>query len=136
MTLHEQDEELPSLERLAGRTGKLEITLAAIGRQVERITEHLSLAADEDGGPVTTGTFMPPQYPYWPPAPEQAGPRVHFTVQAGSLLTISWAGELRTVICAGTGPGGMLLRDLTADEQAELERQQDAGDEARRREAP
>jgi len=255
MSLYEPDEEYPSWETLASRTGKLEITMAAIGRQVERITEHLDLAADEEGTPVEVLPFPPPvlsrhmlgwlseirdivadgrvsatqageriramlfpwhihaddgtvegcpgcfppgdviprtamppasprcgpgcghepegreialaeaegRFPGRPwmavrkighthpgdgpvagchgclvpePEPEQARARVHVTVQAGSLLTISWAGELRTVICAGTGPGGMLLRDLTADEQDALDRQQEAGDEMRRREAP
>jgi hypothetical protein len=224
-------EEFPSWESLADRTGKLEITMAAIGREVERITEHLGLATDEDGAPVMIEPFpqpvlsrhmlawlsrirdiaadplvtdaqagariyavlfpaciphedgtaegcpgcfppgdaiprttsprcgpgcghepegreialapgsvdgdLPPESleDYYQP-PERARESAHFTVQAGDLLTISWSGELRTVICGGLGPGGMLLRDLTACEQTELERQQDAEDEARRREAP
>lgn len=59
-----------------------------------------------------------------------------FTLGPGDLMTISWSGEPRTVTCDRIEDGRAVIRDLTEDEQLDLDRQ--AYDEylAARREAP
>ena len=59
----DHQDELYSWEALANRAGKLELTVAAIGRQVEQIMAHLGLATDEDGAPVEV---LPPPRPVMP----------------------------------------------------------------------
>lgn len=66
---------------------------------------------------------LPPRYP------------VLFTVKPGVMLTIEWSGELRTVICGRINEEGAVIRDLTDDEQDDLDRQAYDEFEAMRREA-
>jgi hypothetical protein len=39
------------------------------------------------------------------------------------MITISWSGELRTVICDRITSDGAVIRDLTEDEQLDLDRE-------------
>jgi hypothetical protein len=45
------------------------------------------------------------------------------TLTPGSMITISWSGELRTVICDRITSDGAVIRDLTEDEQLDLDRE-------------
>lgn len=45
------------------------------------------------------------------------------TLSDGDLITIHWSGQLRTVAVAITD-SGVVLRDLTDDEEAQLEDEQ------------
>jgi hypothetical protein len=57
---------------------------------------------------------------------------VDMLLEPGDLLTISWSGELRTVIVAMDKEGDLILRDLTDAESAALvEREGEAGDGSR-----
>lgn len=60
---------------------------------------------------------------------------VHFTLTHGTMITIQWSGELRTVI-VDTSSGQPILRDLTDAEQQEIEREMAAEEDARWREVP
>jgi hypothetical protein len=45
---------------IIAQLARIEVTMAAIGRRVERITEYLGLATDEEGDPVEILPFPPP----------------------------------------------------------------------------
>ena len=51
---------------------------------------------------------------------------VDFPLRPGDILTIVWSGEPRTVT-ADTGDGGLILRDLTEAEAAEMAAEAEAG---------
>jgi hypothetical protein len=46
-----------------------------------------------------------------------------FTLRPGDLMTISWSGETRTVTCDRITPDGAVIRDLTEEEQDDLDEQ-------------
>lgn len=46
-----------------------------------------------------------------------------FTLGPGDLITISWSGELRTVTCDRIENGKAVIRDLTDEEQDNLDEQ-------------
>jgi hypothetical protein len=46
-----------------------------------------------------------------------------FTLKPRDLITISWSGELRTVTCDRITADGAVIRDLTEEEQDDLDEQ-------------
>lgn len=44
-----------------------------------------------------------------------------FTLKPGDLMTISWSGEERTVTCDRITADGAVIRDLTGEEQDNLD---------------
>lgn len=55
-----------------------------------------------------------------------------FTLKPGDLMTISWSGEERTVTCDRITADGTVIRDLTDEEQDDLDRQAYEDFQARR----
>ena len=80
-----------------------------------------------DGGPRPADIGQPPAALPLSPEPGITGQDERdgglFTLKPGNLMTISWSGELRTVTCDRIENGGAVIRDLTDEEQDDLDEQ-------------